>query len=320
MANAWYFKAENKIIGPVDDSQLKIAVTSGAISRSSRVRLGEEGPWGPASLVSGLFSATTTVPSNFVAADELIELQDDLLAELEIDPRNVAAPVVLAPAKPRSPKSTPTNQWSIAAAIAGGLATILVLISSLVWFLASGSTTDEAGDTADNPPRPISASSVAGLNQPPPPADASAPAALLEAHSNSKSSDKNPSAQSKNSLPTRTASKSPLRQEAPRVPASRSTEEHQGKLDLVDVVAKVERSVVRVDTDSTHGSGVVVDDGGAVLTSFHVIEGAKRVVVGLRSGKQLESRGYLAVDRLHDLAVIAIEKLDEGTAIKISGN
>jgi S1-C subfamily serine protease len=89
-------------------------------------------------------------------------------------------------------------------------------------------------------------------------------------------------------------------------------------MDLVDVVANVEQSVVRVDTDSGFGSGVIVGDRGAILTNFHVIEGARRVKIILRSGKELESQGYLAVDPTHDLALLQVDKLPERAAIKVA--
>jgi S1-C subfamily serine protease len=469
MANRWYYKAEDTIVGPVDDSQLERAVKSGTINRSSRVRLGEEGPWGPASMVSGLFSAAPTAPPTLVPAEELIELDDDLLSELEIDPLQIAVSASLAPAKCRSLTPTPANQWRFATVIAGALATLLVVISSLVWFLTSVSNPEEEGGaTAGNSPQPAPASSVTESNLPPAPASAAAPAAPLKTPNKSSSPDTKdvlylsdlkemrhevweyhpgfgfgtngkyldgekeksivlggipspkgilahpkangvsrvvydlngrpfkyfqamigvnderrygphtplifevmgdgkllwqskpvkrwgqpqlcsialptvsklellvrcpgdasfafavwcepmltneaPSAQPTNSLPTQTASDAPLPQKGPGAPAPTP----QNKLDLVGVVSKVERSVVRIDTDAGQGSGVVVSDDGAVLTTFHVIEGAKRVIVGLRSGKEIESQGYLAVDRLHDLAVIATETLEEGTAITIS--
>lgn len=89
-------------------------------------------------------------------------------------------------------------------------------------------------------------------------------------------------------------------------------------MDLVDVVAAVERSVVRVDTDSGLGSGVIVNDEGVVLTNFHVIEDAKEAKITLRSGKVFEARGYLAVDPPHDLALLQTDKFNESLAIKIA--
>jgi S1-C subfamily serine protease len=90
-------------------------------------------------------------------------------------------------------------------------------------------------------------------------------------------------------------------------------------LPLVDVVAKVEHSVVRIDTDvGGIGSGVIVDDRGFVLTNFHVIDGAKEAKVTLRNGQVLEARGYLAVDPRHDLALLKTDKFSRPSAIRIA--
>ncbi len=92
-----------------------------------------------------------------------------------------------------------------------------------------------------------------------------------------------------------------------------------GAVDLVDVVKRVENAVVRVDTDRALGSGVVVDDRGYVFTNFHVIQGAKRVSVTLRSGKELEAHGFVAIDPGRDLALLKIDAL-EPCGIRIAGS
>src|SRR5262245_36734958 len=53
----WYYKVDEKVFGPLDDQRLESAVKSGAVNRNTRVRLGDEGPWGSASSVRGLFGA-----------------------------------------------------------------------------------------------------------------------------------------------------------------------------------------------------------------------------------------------------------------------
>lgn len=61
MPSRWYYKVGDEIAGPVDFADLKGAVKTGAIRPSSRIRLGEKGAWGPASMVSGLFPTATPV-------------------------------------------------------------------------------------------------------------------------------------------------------------------------------------------------------------------------------------------------------------------
>ncbi len=89
-------------------------------------------------------------------------------------------------------------------------------------------------------------------------------------------------------------------------------------LDLVDLVKKVEHSVVRVDTDTGFGSGVIVDDRGYVFTNFHVIDGATKVTITLRSGELMQAKGFLAVDPSRDLALVKTDKLDGAHAVRIA--
>jgi S1-C subfamily serine protease len=89
-------------------------------------------------------------------------------------------------------------------------------------------------------------------------------------------------------------------------------------LELVEVVKKIEGTVVRVDTDSGFGSGVIVDDKGLVLTNYHVIEGASWVKVISKSGKSRTAQGFLAVDPMHDLALVKCDAFEAGSAVKVA--
>ncbi|MEX2111576.1 MAG: trypsin-like peptidase domain-containing protein [Pirellulales bacterium] len=90
-------------------------------------------------------------------------------------------------------------------------------------------------------------------------------------------------------------------------------------VELVEVVKRVENAVVRVETDRGLGSGVVVDDRGYVFTNFHVIDGAKKVTVTLRSGKALKALGFVAIDPGRDLALLKTDPL-EPCGIRIAGS
>ena len=98
----------------------------------------------------------------------------------------------------------------------------------------------------------------------------------------------------------------------------------RAKADLVDVIAAAKPSVVAVGTFNAtnsprfgfRGSGFAVGDGTMVVTNFHVLPGAvegqaeARLAVflpGGRDAKPLRSARVLAVDRAHDLALLAIE-------------
>jgi S1-C subfamily serine protease len=90
------------------------------------------------------------------------------------------------------------------------------------------------------------------------------------------------------------------------------------EMELVDVVAKVEGSVVRVDTDKALGSGVIVGNEGLVVTNFHVVDDATEAKITLRSGKVMQALGYLSVNPGHDLVLLKIEKLEAPLAIELA--
>jgi serine protease Do len=95
---------------------------------------------------------------------------------------------------------------------------------------------------------------------------------------------------------------------------------------VVRVVERVAPSVVNIAAESTVrevdpffgslfgyrtrraqslGSGLIVDPAGIVVTNAHVIEGASRILVVLRDGRELEA-DVLGADRDADLAVLKV--------------
>ena len=88
--------------------------------------------------------------------------------------------------------------------------------------------------------------------------------------------------------------------------------------DLSALAKRVERSVVRIDTESSFGSGVVIHDQGLVLTSYHLVDGESTAVVMLRSGVRLNTHGFLAVDPQHGLALIKTDKLPAPCALPLA--
>ncbi len=95
-------------------------------------------------------------------------------------------------------------------------------------------------------------------------------------------------------------------------------EDETNALSTEAIVEKFADSVVEIITEivetgaftkqyikSGAGSGVIVDEEGLILTNYHVIEGATKVTVTLRSGESLEAE-ILGVDPRLDLAVISV--------------
>lgn len=99
-----------------------------------------------------------------------------------------------------------------------------------------------------------------------------------------------------------------------------------GSLDLYDVsdlvkqvrdgVVSVTQERVRLDlfgvpeeVPSGAGTGIVIDDTGLVLTNFHVIQGASRVIVTGEDGRQREA-DVVAEASSRDLALLQLENTD----------
>ncbi len=73
----------------------------------------------------------------------------------------------------------------------------------------------------------------------------------------------------------------------------------------VEVAERLARRTVLVQVGSSGGSGFVVSEEGWIVTNAHVVAAARDGVVAIRysDGTQVRAR-VLAVDRLHDLAVL----------------
>ena len=75
--------------------------------------------------------------------------------------------------------------------------------------------------------------------------------------------------------------------------------------DVASAVAKVEPAVVRVETEHSAGSGMVIDRSGYVLTCNHVVEDTQWATIVLMDGQQLAGT-VIGRDVPRDLAVIRI--------------
>ena len=92
-----------------------------------------------------------------------------------------------------------------------------------------------------------------------------------------------------------------------------------GEEDVVEVIEKASRSVVNINTlrvlhDFFYqavpvegiGSGFIFDEKGYILTNYHVVEGAERIVVTLADGRVFDAR-FVGAYRGLDIAVLKIE-------------
>ena len=73
-----------------------------------------------------------------------------------------------------------------------------------------------------------------------------------------------------------------------------------------ELVAKVRKSVVRIETDLGMGSGFIIDSSGLILTNNHVVMDAKTITVTLDDGTSYKGT-VKARDQMHDMAVVKID-------------
>jgi len=83
--------------------------------------------------------------------------------------------------------------------------------------------------------------------------------------------------------------------------------------DLGAIAARVKRSVVHLELADAagealgNGSGFFVSANGRVVTNHHVIAKVAAVTAVLGDGRRVPVRGVVALDREHDLALLALE-------------
>lgn len=75
--------------------------------------------------------------------------------------------------------------------------------------------------------------------------------------------------------------------------------------DVAGAVAKVEPAVVRVGTEYSTGSGMVIDKSGYVLTCNHVVKDVQSAIIMFMGGEQYEAT-VVGRDESRDLAIIEI--------------
>ncbi len=98
--------------------------------------------------------------------------------------------------------------------------------------------------------------------------------------------------------------KSPAAAQSSTPPATSAT---AGSTAVVDVVARVEPSVVTIKTSEGLGSGVVYQAGGVIVTNAHVVGSATQVQVSFADGTQIAGQ-VTGSDELTDLAVVKVQR------------
>lgn len=99
---------------------------------------------------------------------------------------------------------------------------------------------------------------------------------------------------------------------------------HAGDIDAKasDVVRQAKPACVFVavflEEGSQVGSGFVVDPSGLIVTSYHVVQGAKRAQVTFADGTIAKVTGFRAASVGYDAAVLQVDRLKGAPAVKLS--
>ena len=77
-------------------------------------------------------------------------------------------------------------------------------------------------------------------------------------------------------------------------------------LSTAEIARRVTPSVVTITTSTGHGSGVIVDRSGIVVTNLHVIQGETNIAVELSNGDIYDHLEVVSYDERRDLVVLKI--------------
>jgi len=89
--------------------------------------------------------------------------------------------------------------------------------------------------------------------------------------------------------------------------------------DVATAVARAEPAVVRVETEQSGGSGMIIDKSGYVLTCNHVVDDSVSVTIVLMSGEQYEG-SVVGRDASRDVAVIRMTGTLSGLPVVTFGD
>lgn len=91
------------------------------------------------------------------------------------------------------------------------------------------------------------------------------------------------------------------------------------KLELADIVERVEPGVVRLDVQSeianAIGSGFLIDESGIVVTNYHVIGGANAVSATFNNKQKVQVAGNVLAHPDLDIALLKLEHVPQGAQI-----
>ena len=322
MAVEWYYMFEDEECGPVDARALKELAAQRTVAEGSLVRRGSVGPWVSASRVRGLFpnrrvedTGSSTPggngglsPGATSALEAASSPECDVPVFTDIGEQNAEShgqraivpnadkrrgsdqdvpPVPKATAKGASSfvstklKLSPGLAMAMLGASAGVIA--MLVIWAAISLLGGGS-----GDESEVAKAQQANRSVRETVPPPPPPPVNREDATL----------------------------APVEQIEPPAPAEEadvaiSPPDNDSAIDSPSVASKVGPAVVTLEVPGGGmGSGFLVDDDTTIITNYHVIEGAKEIIVRFRDGHSCAVLGFLAIAPGKDLALLRIVDSD----------
>lgn len=74
---------------------------------------------------------------------------------------------------------------------------------------------------------------------------------------------------------------------------------------ISEMIKDINQSCVTVITDGGHGSGVLIDQKGLILSAYHVVDGVNKIDVKFSNGLTLEAE-ILSFDKFNDLVLLGI--------------
>ena len=78
-------------------------------------------------------------------------------------------------------------------------------------------------------------------------------------------------------------------------------------LSTSEIARRVTPTVVTIETPTGHGSGVIVDPSGVVVTNLHVIQGETEVELALHNGDIYDDVAVVDLDERRDLVLLKIK-------------
>ncbi len=306
----YYFNHDGVTIGPVTRAEMLSAVQDGTIDRNTPVRKGKDGEWVRAARVNGLLTNQDRqrTPRKSEQLETSNEAVDAVITEVD-----------------STASSSKYRVGIFATAIASVFLLVVVVSGNLGTDNEALKTLSEDTKNQHSVPTDLKRESgnVSG------PRSANQNDSIHADDSSEGSTIAKETAVTNSVVGTdsepvkRPDSKTSDKKAAVKSVASdAANSQNPVAMGLVDLIEKVELSVVRIDVEGPDtaaiGSGFVASETGLIVTNHHVIEGATVAKITFVDGRSFEIEGALFADPAFDIAILQCKSPTNLTAIPIS--